>query len=517
MIFNLFVVLFFTIALWAWRVVNWVWIRPKNIEKRLRAQGFDGNPYRILYGDTNDMATMIKEANSKPIKLSDDVLPRVLPLHHHIVTKYGKACFVWNGPVARVVVMEPELIKEVLNNNHIFKKPTPNPLAKFLVCGLNGYEDHKWSKHRKIINPAFYLEKLRDMIPTMHVSCNELVKKWQSMFADKGSHEIDVWPFFENLTADIISRTAFGSNYEQGKKVFLLQKEQAQLIAELSRSVYFPGSRFLPTEKNKRMKEINREVQDVLRGIIERREEAMRVGENKNTSNNDMLGILLDSNSREVEGNGNRKELGITIEDVIDECKLFYFAGQETTSNLLVWTMVMLSIHQNWQTQAREEVLQVFGKNNPDFDGLNQLKKVNMILHEVLRLYPPATTIHRIAREKIKLGDTTLPAGSVLVLPVLFVHHDKEIWGDDAKEFKPERFAEGVANATKGRIAAFFPFSLGPRICIGQNFAMVEAKLVLAMILQHFSFQLSPSYQHAPVPVLTLQPKYGAKIMFTKI
>ncbi|KAL0399525.1 UNVERIFIED_CONTAM: cytochrome [Sesamum radiatum] len=92
MISNLFIVLFFAIVLWAWRIVNWMWIRPKNIEKRLRAQGFHGNPYRILYGDTNDMATMTKEANSKPIKLSDDVLPRVIPLHHHIVRKYG-----WNS------------------------------------------------------------------------------------------------------------------------------------------------------------------------------------------------------------------------------------------------------------------------------------------------------------------------------------------------------------------------------------------------------------------------------------
>ncbi|KAL0443684.1 UNVERIFIED_CONTAM: cytochrome [Sesamum latifolium] len=349
----------------------------------------------------------------------------------------------------------------------------------------------------------------------MYVSCNELVKEWQSMFADKGSsHEIDVWPSLEKLTADVISRTAFGSNYEQGKKVFLLQKEQAQLVVQLSRSAYIPGLRFLPTGKNKRIKEISREVLGLVRGMIQRREEAMRVGEK---TSNDLLGILLESNSQEVERNGNRKEVGISIEDVINECNSFYFAGRDTTSSLLVWTMVMLSIHQNWQTQAREEVLQVFGKTNPDFDGLYQLKKVNMILHEVLRLYPPAPMMSRVTSEKIKLGDTTLPAGTGLVVPIPFVHHDKEIWGEDAKEFKPERFAQGVANATKGQKAAFFPFSLGPRNCIGQNFAMVEAKLVLAMILRNFLFELSPSYQHAPIPVPNLQPKYGAKLMLSKI
>ncbi|KAL0443655.1 UNVERIFIED_CONTAM: cytochrome [Sesamum latifolium] len=473
---------------WAWRIVNYLWVRPRRVEKWLRAQGWTGNAYRLWYGDMKDVGRMTVAAQSHPISLHhDDILPYVLPFHHHIISKYGKRSLIWHGPNPRIIVTEPELIKEVLNKYEVFVKVYGHPLNKLLITGLTFHEGEKWAKHRRILNPAFTITKLKDMIPMMHVSCNELVKKWQSLFADKGlSHEIDVWPSFENLTADVISRTAFGSNYEQGKRVFLLQKEQAQLVVQLSRSVYIPGLRFLPTEKNKRMKEIDREVRDVLRGIIQRREEAMRAGEK---TSNDMLGILLESNSREVEGNGNRKEVGISIDDVIDECKLFYFAGQETTSNLLVWTMVMLSIHQNWQTQAREEVLQVFGKTNPDFDGLNQLKKVNLILHEVLRLYPPAIAVARVT----------------------------QIWGDDAKEFKPERFAQGVANATKGRIAAFFPFSLGPRICIGQNFAMVEAKLVLAMILQNFSFDLSPSYEHAPVPVLTLQPKYGAKIMFSKI
>ncbi|KAK4398265.1 cytochrome [Sesamum angolense] len=412
--------------------------------------------------------------------------------------------------------MEPELIKEVLNNHHIFKKPTPNPLAKFLVCGINGYEDDKWSKHRKIINPAFYLEKLRHMVPAMHRSCVEMIEKWEKLVKIEGKGEgieIDVRAYFEDLTGQVISRTAFGSSYEEGRRIFELQKEQAELTRQVLQSVYVPGWRFLPTEKNKRMKEINREVQDVLRGIIQRREEAMRAGEK---TGNDMLGILLESNSREVEGNGNREELGISTKEVIDECKLFYFAGQETTSNLLVWTMVMLGIHQNWQTQAREEVLQVFGKSNPDFDGLNQLKKVTMILHEVLRLYPPVPVIARAPTKTLRLGNITLPVGVDLMLQIGLLHHDPKIWGDDVNEFKPERFSEGISGATKGQLS-FIPFSAGPRVCVGQQFAMIEAKLALVMILQKFSFELSSSYLHAPFSILTLQPQYGAALILHKL
>ncbi|KAK9937710.1 hypothetical protein M0R45_014482 [Rubus argutus] len=149
----------------------------------------------------------------------------------------------------------------------------------------------------------------------------------------------------------------------------------------------------------------------------------------------------------------NNKNVGMSIEDVIEECKLFYFAGQETTSVLLVWTIVLLSQNQNWQDRARQEVLQVFGSNKPDFDGLPHLKVVTMILLEVLRLYPAVIELLRTIHKKTQLGKFSLPKGVEVRLPTLLIHHDKELWA------------------------------------------------------------FSPSYAHAPSYCITLQPQYGVPVI----
>ncbi|KAJ9672683.1 hypothetical protein PVL29_026057 [Vitis rotundifolia] len=421
----------------------------------------------------------------------------------------GKNNFTWLGPKPVVNIMEPELIRDVLLKHNAFQKPPEHPLVKLLVSGIVSLEGEQWTKRRKIINPAFHLEKLKHMVSAFQLSCSDMVNKWEKKLSVDGSCELDIWPYLENLTGDVISRTAFGSSYAEGRRIFQLQKEQAHLAVQATQSVYVPGWRFFPTKTNRRMRQISNEVNALLKGIIEKRENAMKACE---TANDDLLGLLMESNYREMQENDERKNVGMSIKDVIEECKLFYLAGQETTSALLLWTMVLLSKHSNWQACAREEVLRVFGNKKPNGDGLNHLKIITMIFHEVLRLYPPASMLNRSVYADTKVGGMYLPDGVQVSLPILLVHHDHEIWGDDAKDFNPERFSEGVSKATKGQLA-FFPFGYGPRICVGQNFAMMEAKMALAMILQRFSFELSPSYAHAPIGLVTMQPQHGAHLI----
>ncbi|KAJ8485314.1 hypothetical protein OPV22_017799 [Ensete ventricosum] len=405
---------------------------------------------------------------------------RAVPPHRYerirqVLSAAGKTFFTWFGPVPRVMIMDPELVREILSNKSgHFGRASLSPLGRALASGLISYHGGKWAKHRRILNPAFHVEKLKQMLPAFSACCGDLVGRWENLVGQEGSYELDVWPELQNFTGDVISRAAFGSSYEKGRRIFQLQVELTQLIFQAIQSGYIPGYRFLPTPQNNRIKAIN----------------------------------------REEHGN---KNAGMTSDEVVEECKLFYFAGQETVSVLLTWTMVVLSMHPEWQVRAREEVLQVFGKNKPDFDGLSHLKIVTLILYEVLRLYTPAILIQKITYKTVKLGNIVYPPGVLLVLPIVFIHHDPDLWGKDASEFKPERFAQGITKASKDQVA-FFPFSGGPWVCIGQNFALLEAKTALCMILQQFSFELSPSsYTHAPRILVTLQPQHGAQLRLHKL
>ncbi|OMO99526.1 Cytochrome P450 [Corchorus capsularis] len=499
-----------TIASWGLKLLYVIWWRPKTIEKKLWKQGIQGYPYKLIHGNIKELIKFAEETESKPMEEQPhDILPRLNPLLHHLVSTYKKSFVIWYGTNPRVVIMEPNLIKEILENKSgDFPKPEINSFTQLFVTGLASYNGHKWAKHRKIMNPAFHFEKIKHMLPAF-VSCTEeMIGKWRKLVDFMGSCEVDMSAEFQNLTGDVISKAAFSSNFEEGRLIFLLQKEQGRLFLESQMSINLPFLRLLPTKVNKRMRHIHKEVGSLLTGIIGKRVKAIKSGDH----NDDLLDMLLRSNLNELQDQKENSNTAMSLEDVIEECKLFYFAGQETTANLLTWTMILLSMHSEWQDRAREEVMQVFGKNKPTYDDLNRLNIVNMILLEVLRLYP-STSLIRCTYKETNLGNLSLPSGVQLFIPLYLVHRDTEQWGEDAMEFKPQRFSEGTFKDAK----PYFPFGWGPRICVGQDFAMLESKLALAKILQNFSFQLSPNYTHAPYATVTLQPQYGAQIILHKL
>ncbi|KAK2983900.1 hypothetical protein RJ640_008059 [Escallonia rubra] len=477
-----------------------VWWTPIRVQQALRSQGIKGRSYRFLYGSTKEILNMRKESFSKPMNLTHHIFPRIHPHIHTWINAYGKNFMYWYGPRAHLVVTETELVKEIMNNRDKSypKADTEGFRKKLLGDGLVTTEGEKWAKLRKLANHAFHAESLKNMTPAMISSAEMMLERWKQ----QEGKEIEVFEEFRLLTSEVISRTAFGSSYLEGQDIFDMFRKLSIIISRNAFKVRIPFlSWLLKSGDDIESEKLEQGIRDSIIRIIAKKEKSMN-GEVGNFGV-DFLGLLVKANHDADEGNH------VTVQDVVDECKTFYIAGHETTTSLLAWTVLLLAIYTDWQEKARQEVLDLFGKEPPNSDGISRLKTMNMIINETLRLYPPVVSLLRKVKCETKLGNFNLPANINLVMPTLSIHHDIQIWGEDAQLFKPEKFSEGVAKATNNNPAVFLPFGLGPRSCVGLNFATNEAKIGLTMMLQRYAFTLSPAYIHSPIVILTVRPQHG--------
>ncbi|KAK4490572.1 hypothetical protein RD792_001255 [Penstemon davidsonii] len=397
---------------------------------------------------------------------------------------------------------ETELIKELLSKYSTISGKSwlqQQGSKHFIGRGLLMANGDDWYHQRHIVAPAFMGDKLKSYAGYMVNCTKEMVTSLEKEI-EIGRTEFEIGEYMARLTADIISRTEFDSNYEKGKQIFHLLTVLQQLCAQSSRHLCFPGSRFLPSKYNREIKSLKMEVERLLMEIIQSRKDCVEIGRSSSYGN-DLLGMLL--NEMQKKGSSN-----LNLQLIMDECKTFFFAGHDTTALLLTWTMMLLASNPSWQQKVRAQVKEVCGGAPPSVEQLSKLTLLNMVINESLRLYPPASLLPRMAFEDIKLGDLHIPKGLSIWIPVLAIHHNEEIWGQDVNEFNPDRF--GSKSFAPGR--HFIPFAAGPRNCVGQAFALMEAKIILAMLISKFSFTISENYRHAPVVVLTMKPKYGVQI-----
>nr|XP_043625846.1 cytochrome P450 CYP749A22-like [Erigeron canadensis] len=488
--------------------VKKAWWMPISIQSMMKSQGIKGLPYAFPNGNTQVITAMRNRSMSHPMDISHDIFSRIQPHVESWIKIYGRNFINWHGSQAQIFITEPDLVKEVLNNREgAYPKMDMEGFAKKLLGeALITNEGEKWSKVRKLANQTFHAESLKNMIPDMSTSFEMMLDKWK----DYEGHEIDVHKEFGLVTTEVISRTAFGSSYVEGRHIFEMV---AKLTSITVRNIYklrFPLiSSILKTEDEIEADKLEKAIKRSILAIVKKRKANTDEGDDE--FGNDFLGQIVKI------ANHSDESKRITVGQMIDELKAIYGAGHLTTTSLLSWTVFLLAINQDWQDKVREEVLEFFGQGSPNSDGIARLKNMNMVINESLRLYPPVLQLTRKVDREIKLGNLTLPAKANIFLSTLALHHNPEIWGKDVHCFRPERFANGVAGATKNNAAAFFPFGMGPRTCVGLNFTTNEAKIALSLILQRYSFTLSSNYVHYPADVFILIPKKGVQIILHKI
>ncbi|CAN0916595.1 Cytochrome P450 CYP749A22 [Linum grandiflorum] len=456
----------------------------------MRSQGIKGPPYRFFHGNTREIAEMRIQATKTPmVELSHNIFPRLQPHIYSWTELYGKNYLQWYGSRAQLVVTEPDLIKEVLaaKDGSYEKEAFLVIMRDLLGDGLVVSRGEKWTKMRRLANHGFHGESLKGMVPAMIASIEMMLE-----------------------------RTAFGSSYWEGHKVFELLTKMVSIIFRNEYSVRIPGlSTILRTGDELETAALRDEIKAVIMNMVNKRKTENNISTRNSSSSaaTDFLALLL----KAYTDPDTKKR--ITVEDVVDECKTFYLAGHETATSSLTWTILLLAAHTEWQDRAREQVVQLFGNDSsPTPDGISRLSILSMIINESLRLYPPFFHVsRRVERDGVPLGPgkLLLPKGTEVYIPFLAIHHRTEVWGEEAQLFRPERFAEGAAVAKAS--ATFMPFGLGSRSCVGTNFAITQMKIAVATILQRYRLRLSDKYVHSPAQVLTSYPLYGLQIVLEKL
>ncbi|CAL9237231.1 unnamed protein product [Arabidopsis halleri] len=236
------------------------------------------------------------------------------------------------------------------------------------------------------------------------VDCTlRIFKEWRKQNkyeeTEQNVMEMEMKKEFYRLTADIIATTAFGSSYAEGNEIFRAHVELRNCCVTSATKVFIPGKQYLPTPLNLRIWKLDRKVKNMIRRIIDTRLKSKNYGD-------DLLGIMLNAAISED------PEKKLSIDEIIEECKNFFISGHGTTSILLTWTTMLLSLHQDWQEKHREESL---------------------------RLYGPIIQMSRVATQDMKVGHVEIPKGTSIIFPLLKMHSDRAVWGDDADKFNPLR------------------------------------------------------------------------------
>jgi cytochrome P450 len=388
-----------------------------------------------------------------------------------------------------IFINHPDLIEEVLvANARMYTKGRVLRANRHVFGeGLLTSEGDFWLRQRRLSQPAFHRARIASYAATMVEYAQRMMEDWRS------GEERDVHREMLRLTLQIVGKTLFDADVERdaqevGKSLELL----LEIGANFRRTIFVPH--WLPTPANLRVKREVAQIEKIIYRIIsERRASGRDAG--------DLLSMLLAAQDED----GSR----MTDKQLRDETITLFLAGHETTASTLSWTWWLLAQNPAVEAKLHQELDAVLGDRTPTLDDLPKLVYAGHVITESLRLYPAAWGLARLAVEDHEITGYPVTRGMGVTMAQWVVHRDKR-WYDAPEEFRPERWENDLLKRLPR--FAYFPFGGGPRQCIGNTFALMEATLILATIARKFRLRLVADHPVVPLASITLRPRHGVRV-----
>ncbi len=414
---------------------------------------------------------------------------------------------VWRqcGPFVRIravpgiwfyLITHPDGVEHVLQKNHKNYRKFDvliKPIRLLMGNGLFSSEGDLWLRQRRLTQPAFHRPQIAALSGPMAAAAVALADEWTR---GEPGRVLDVGHEMMRLTLGIASTTLF--SHDVSGDADTLGRAFRVVLAYISRRMnsQLTPPLWFPTRSNRAVRHAKELIDRVVLEVIEaRRRHGPGAG--------DLLDLLLAARDEE-------SGTGMTDQQLRDEVLTLLGAGHETVGAALSWSWHLLGQHPDVQEALADEARGRLGGRQPDFDDLPHLPLARAVFEEALRLYPPAPGLPRVAIHDDEIEGRHVPAKALVLLFQYVTHRDPAFW-DEPERFKPERFLAG-AGAGRPKFA-YFPFGGGPRVCIGNTFALTEGPLVLAALAQRFRLEPVPGHEVVPDTTFTLRPKNGVKMM----
>ncbi|HUG34388.1 MAG TPA: cytochrome P450 [Anaerolineales bacterium] len=391
-----------------------------------------------------------------------------------------------------LLVTDPDYVKYILQDNHhnYIRGRSVETGRVLLGNGLPLTDGDFWLRERRLLQPAFHRERLEGLTTTAGQIIDTFLQTWTEKA--RSNRMIDMDDEMMNLTLTVIIKSMFSADIDDKihslsrafnvASKFMLWRSQQMWAPPLS--VPVPRN----VEYNRALKVLNETIYPL-------------IADARMNPKDDLLGMMLEMRDAETGE-------GMTDQQARDEVVTIFFAGHETTAATMTWAFYSLWRHPEVEGRLREEIKSVLDGRMPKFADLSKLTYMQMVVNEILRLYPAAYLFAREAVTDDVIDGYPIPTGNLIFITPFITHRDPKYWPDPEK-FDPERFTPENTGSRPKHV--YYPFGEGPHVCIGNNFAVMEMQLILAAVLQRYKLTLDPMQKIAFKPEATLRPRYGMK------